>query len=176
MMEQLRRVVDPLQRKLRMLAGRAVIRLMSDAVTAQVEGLADEVRDAAEVFQQYGHRSMPLAGAEGIVLALGGNRDHTVVICVGDRRYHIVALADGEVVMEDYLGKFVHLKADGSILVKADTKVRIDAPLLECTGEIRDLCDGGGYTMSAMRAKHNAHTHPENNIPHQSTNPPDQQF
>lgn len=158
-MDDIRRALEPLHRKLRMLAGRAVIRLMSDAVTAQVEGLADEVRDATEVFQQYGFRSMPLAGAEGILLSLGGNRDHTVVICVGDRRYQTTVLADGEVVLEDHLGKFIHLKADGSILVKAATKVRVDAPMLECTGAIKDFCDADGKTMDSMRATFDAHTH-----------------
>lgn len=159
MMDQIRRQIEPLQRRLRMMAGRAVIRLMSDAVTAQVEGLADEVRDAAEVFQQYGFRSMPLPGAEGIMLSLGGSRDHTVVICVGDRRYQTTVLASGEAVMEDHLGKFIHFKADGSIAVKADSVLHADVPLLECTGQIKDLCDGAGMTMAEMRAIFNAHTH-----------------
>lgn len=161
MNDSLRRMVEPLQRKLRMLAGRAVIRLMSDAVTAQVEGLADEVRDAAEVFQQYGFRSMPLPGAEGILLSLGGNRDHTVMVCVGDRRYNTTVLASGECVMEDHLGKAVHFKLDGSIEVTAATKVRVFAPLLEANGDIRDLCDSTGITMAQMRAIFNGHTHPD---------------
>jgi phage baseplate assembly protein V len=159
MMDTLRRAMEPMHRKLRMIAGRAVIRLMSDAVTAQVEGLADEVRDAAEVFQQYGFRSLPLPGAEGILLSLGGNRDHTVLICVGDRRYQATVLASGEMVVEDHLGKHIHLKADGSIAIKADTEVRIDAPLLLCTGQVKDLCDGAGVTMADMRAAFNSHTH-----------------
>lgn len=161
MSDSLRRMMEPLQRKLRMLVGRAVIRLMSDAVTAQVEGLADEVRDAAEVFQQYGFRSMPLPGAEGILLSLGGNRDHTVMVCVGDRRYNATVLASGECVMEDHMGKAVHFKLDGSIEVTATTKVRVLAPLVESTGDIRDLCDGDGITMAQMRAIFNGHTHPD---------------
>lgn len=161
MNDSLRRMVEPLQRKLRMLAGRAVIRLMSDAVTAQVEGLADEVRDGAEVFQQYGFRSMPLPGAEGVMLSLGGSRDHTVMLCVDDRRNHATVLASGECVMEDHLGKAVHFKLDGSIEVTAASKVRIAAPLLEATGDIRDLSDGAGITMAQMRDIFNSHTHPD---------------
>ncbi|MGV8870619.1 MAG: phage baseplate assembly protein V [Janthinobacterium svalbardensis] len=161
MSDSLRRMVEPLQRKLRMLAGRAVIRLMSDAVTAQVEGLADEVRDGAEVFQQYGFRSMPLPGAEGVMLSLGGSRDHTVVLCVNDRRYHATVLASGECVMEDHLGKAVHFKLDGSIEVTAATKVRFDAPLVESNGDIRDHCDGTGITMAQMRSIFNEHSHPD---------------
>lgn len=157
----MQRLLAPINRKLRMLAGRAVIRLMSDAVTAQVEGLADEVRDAAEIFQQYGFRSMPLPGAEGVMLSLGGSRDHTVIICAGDRRYNTTVLASGECVVEDYLGKRIHFKLDGSIDVVAPTKVRVEAPLIECTGDIRDLCDGDGITMAQMRDIFNSHVHPD---------------
>jgi hypothetical protein len=37
--------------------------------------------------------------------------------------------------------------------------VRIDAPLLECTGQIKDLCDSSGATMESMRTTYNGHTH-----------------
>lgn len=155
---ELRRALEPLQRKLRMMAGRAVLSLMSDAFTAQVKALEGEVRDGAEVFQQYGFRSQPLAGAEGVLLSLAGNRDHTVILCLDDRRY-TVTLAAGECAMYDHHGKYMILKDDGSIELKADTKVRMDVPLLEVTGEVRDLCDGGGKTMSSMRTTYNSHTH-----------------
>lgn len=174
-MRELMRALEPLQRKLRMIAGRAVLSLMSDAFTCQVKGFADEVRDEAEVFQQYGFRSRPLAGAEGILLALAGNRDHTVILCLDDRRY-TVTLKDGECAMFDHLGKYIILKDDGSIALKADTKVRMEVPLLEVTGEIKDKCDSGGFAMSVMRAKHDGHTHPENNAPGGSTNAPNQKF
>lgn len=161
MTDALQRLLAPINRKLRMLAGRAVIRLMSDAVSAQVEGLADEVRDAAELFQQYGFRSMPLPGAEGVMLSLGGSRDHTVIICAGDRRYNTTVLESGECVMEDHLGKRIHFKLDGSIDVVAQNKVRINAPLVESTGDILDQCDGAGRTMAEMREIFNSHVHPD---------------
>lgn len=174
-MEHLRRALEPLQRKLRLMAGRAVLSLMSDAFTSQIKGLDGEVRDGAEVFQQYGFRSQPLPGAEGILLSLAGSRDHTVILCLDDRRY-TVALAAGECAMYDHLGKYIVLKKNGSIVVKADTKVRMEVPLLEVTGQIKDMCDGAGVTMAAMRDKHNEHTHPENNADGGSTNAPNQVF
>jgi phage baseplate assembly protein V len=163
------------QRKIRMLAGRAVLSLMSDAFTAQMKGLDGEVRDDAEVFQQYGFRSQPQPGAEGILLALGGNRDHTVILCLDDRRYTIT-LSGGECAMYDDLGKYIVLKRDGSILVKAQTKVRMEVPRLEVTGEIIDRCDSGGFSMSDMRGKHNGHDHKENNITGGNTGKPNQVF
>lgn len=174
-MEQLRRALEPLHRKLRLMAGRAVLSLMSDVFTAQVKALDGEVRDEAEVFQQYGFRSQPLPGAEGVLLSLAGSRDHTVILCLDDRRY-TVALEGGECALYDDLGKYVVLKRDGSILFKADTKVRMEVPLLEVTGEIRDLCGGGGTSMSEIRAKYDGHTHVENNAPGGSTNQPNQVF
>lgn len=158
MMDSLRRAIEPMQRKMRMMTGRAVLSLMSDAFTAQIQALEGEVRDGAEVFQQYGFRSMPLPGAEGILLSLSGNRDHTVILCLDDRRY-TVTLAGGECALYDDLGKYIVLKRDGSILLKADTAVRMEVPLLEVTGEIRDRCDAGGVTMSSMRDAYNPHTH-----------------
>ena len=155
---ELMRMIERLQRKIRLIASRAVLSLLKDEFTGQIKGLDGEVRDGAEVFQQYGFRSKPLAGAEGVLLSLGGNRDHTVVLCVDDRRY-LVELVGGECAMYDDLGKYVALKRDGSILVKAATKVRMEVPLLEVTGEVRDLCDSSGMTMSAMRDVYNDHDH-----------------
>lgn len=157
-MEAIRRALDPINRKLRMIAGRAVLSLMSDAFTAQVKAMDSEVRDGAEIFQQYGFRSQPLPGAEGILLSLGGNRDHTVILCMDDRRY-TVTLEGGECALYDDLGKYIVLKRDGSIVVKAATKVRMEVPMLEVTGEILDKCDSSGKTMSAMRQIYNGHTH-----------------
>lgn len=176
MMEDISRALAPLHRRLRMIAGRAVLSLMKDAVSVQVKGLAGEARDGAELFQQYGFRSRPLRGAEGILLSLGGNRDHTIIVCMDDRRYQLELLDNGECAMYDHLGKYVILKKDGSILVKADTKVRMEVPLLEVTGEIKDKCDSGGVTMSAMRAKHNDHDHNETNVAGGKTAKPNQVF
>lgn len=163
-MMELRRALEPLQRKLRMMAGRAVLSLMQDAVIVQVKALDGEPLDNAELFQQYGFRSRPLQGAEGVLLALGGNRDHTIVVCMDDRRYQLDLLANGEAAIYDDLGKYVHLKRDGSIVVKAATKVRMEVPLLEVTGEIKDNCDTDGYTMADMRAMHNDHDHTEHDV------------
>lgn len=91
-MADINRALEPLRRRLRMIASRAVLKMMSDPFTAQIKGLAGESRDAAEIFQQYGFRSSPQDGAEGVLLSLGGNRDHTVVICVDDRRIQLNVL------------------------------------------------------------------------------------
>lgn len=47
------------------------------------------------------------------------------------------------------------------VTITATDKVRVDTPLFEVTGEIKDRCDAAGHTMAAMRAAYNVHVHPE---------------
>lgn len=174
--------VRRLAHRLRLVVARAVLGLVNDAAKLQAvqvtlqEGV---VRDKVERFQQYGLTSVPHAGAEGIALAVGASTDHTVVIAVDDRRYRLKGLQAGEVALYDDMGHKVYLTRDGIVidgagqLVKMQnlTKLRVEAGI-DSTGEIRDLCDSGGKTMSSMRTVYNAHTHPENNVPGGSTGGP----
>lgn len=79
----------------------------------QAELLADETMDGVEHFQPYGFTARPKKGAEGIGLGVGGLRSHTIVIAVGDRRYRLKGLAEGEVAMYDDQDQVIHLKRDG---------------------------------------------------------------
>lgn len=156
--------------RLRGMVSRAVVGLVMDGAKLQglqVTLLADQSADEVEHFQHYGFTSVPLPGAEGIALAVGGSRAHTVVINVDDRRYRLKSLRPGEVALYDDLDKAVHLTRDGMVLdgggqpvtIKNTPKVRIEADL-ESTGNIKDNCDSGSArTMAQMRASHVGHTH-----------------
>jgi phage baseplate assembly protein V len=141
MMDNLRRALDPIARKMRMMAGRAVLKLMKNVVSIQVEALQGEVRDAAELFQQYGFRSKPLPGAEGILLSLGGNRDHTVIICMDDRRYQLDLLEAGEAAMytdegDSFVlkrGRIAELTTD-RFVINAPGGTEFNTPLLKVNG------------------------------------------
>jgi phage gp45-like len=95
---------------------------MTDAttkcMTAQVVS-AGQVLDTVEVFEQYGITSRPKLppadgrGAEAILINLNECADHPVLLCVGDRRYRIKGLAEGEVTLYDDLGQQVYLSRDG---------------------------------------------------------------
>lgn len=51
--------------------------------------------------------------AEAFMSFLGGNRSHGIAVVVGDRRYRLYKLEEGEVALHDDQGQQVHLKRDG---------------------------------------------------------------
>lgn len=116
------RALANLARRGRLAIARAVVTLIDDASRmqgAQVQLLDGEVLDRVARLQQYGLTSVPIAGAEGICLALGGSRDNGVLIAVDDRRYRLKALAAGEVALYDDQGQKVVLYRD---------RIEVEAP------------------------------------------------
>ena len=73
----------------------------------------------AERIQSYGFTSHPLPGADALVLAVGGMRQHPVVL-VDDRRHRMKGLAEGEVGIYSSHGQTIILKANGDIDVTGD--------------------------------------------------------
>ncbi len=140
-------------------------------------GRTGETFTDRECFQHYGFTSRALAGAEGILLKQG---NQIMLIASDDRRYRI-AVENGEVALYTDEGDYVHLKRGNLVevktetfRVKAGTKVTLDTPLVETTGEvtadgditsdgeIQDLAAGSGLNMSGMRKIYNRHVHVEN--------------
>lgn len=204
----------PLARRVRLLVGRGILRLVNDGLKlqgVQVSLLADEVHDNVERFQEYGFTSHPHPGAEAIALSVGGSRDHAVVISIDDRRYRLKGLGAGEVALYDDQGQVIRLKrgkeihAYGCDRLTADvavetvvtcpliravaaTKVVLDTPLVEATGNVHvaggitcagtygdsggkivtpgDIESTGGEVRDQVRAMgedrqiYNGHTHP----------------
>lgn len=141
------------------MVGRAVVSLVNDALQmqgVQVQPLANNVREA-ERFQNYGLTSVPHVGAEALVLSVGGSSDHCVVICVDDRRYRLVGLADGEVALYDDLGQRVHLTRAGMVIQGAGLPITItdaprvdmDVPLVTFSGDATVTGDLTAKTVTA---------------------------
>src|SRR3546814_9346476 len=88
-MRALDRATAKARHSIAMMVGRCVLTAINDGSkvqTVQLTGLADEVLDRVERFQDYGFTSVPLAEAEGIVVFVGGSRGHGIVIATEDRR------------------------------------------------------------------------------------------
>lgn len=112
--------MSALANMVRGLLSRAVVRRVDDAPKAQslqVEVYEGEVEDDVERLQPYGFTAAPMAGAEAVVVRLGGAADHPVVIVVEDRRYRLTGLESGEVAVYDDQGQAVVLRRDGIELV-----------------------------------------------------------
>lgn len=150
LLSAMRKFSDPLKRRIMLLVGRAIITAIKDSSgiqTLQLKALADEVHDSVERIQNYGLTSNPKEGAEAIMLAIGGNRDHCVVIAVDDRRYRLKSLASGEVALYDDLGQKVHLKR---------TKIEISTPLdaeVVAGGKAKLIATGDAEVTSSATAK-----------------------
>ena len=113
-----------LGRKLALLVARAVVREVRDGPLMQelrLDVLAGEDRQRVERWQQYGITSVPLAGAEALVIHVGGNRDHPAAVAVDDRRHRPTGLQPGEVVLYTDEGTRVSLLRGGRVRVEAGT-------------------------------------------------------
>jgi phage baseplate assembly protein V len=124
----LNRLLAPLWTRIQLIIGRFVVQAIREDPllrTAQLAGLADEILEGVELFQEYGFASRPKAGSEAIAAAIAGLRDHAVIIATADRRYK-VTLEDGEVAIHDDLGQSVHLKRTG-VVVETPLDVDVDA-------------------------------------------------
>jgi phage baseplate assembly protein V len=134
MIDQLRKIIAPLQRRIFMAIARGIVKNVDDASTIQklqLSLLADEVIDRLEHIQHYGFTSVPKSGAEAVALFIAGNRDHGVVIATDDRRYRKKDLASGEVALYTDEGDYIHFKRNGEIVVLAAAKVSVTAPNVE---------------------------------------------
>lgn len=188
------KMIAPFARRIGNMLARGSVAAASGARkmrTLQLRLLAGETVDDIEHFEPYGYTSEPLPGAEAIAAFFDGDRSHGVVLVVADRRYRLTGLQAGEMAIHDDQGQKVHLTRTGIVIdganlplmirnvptatVKAATKVRFETPLLEVTGQIKDLSDSTGETMAAMRSTYNSHTHHENDA-HGETNVPTQQM
>lgn len=68
-------------------------------ILVQTEGLAGETFNDAELFQQPGLRSIPLAGMQTILLPLGGRSANGVVIAMSNGALFIADLKPGEIAL-----------------------------------------------------------------------------
>lgn len=90
MLRQLQLLVRPLAMRIAGTVARGVVQLVNDATKqqlVQLGALVDEDINGAEHFQPYGFSSVPLAGAEAVVLFPNGDRSHPLVIAAADRRH-----------------------------------------------------------------------------------------
>ena len=173
-MTTFQKLLAPLTRRVRLMVGRGIIKLVYDDLKAQgiqISLLNGEIRDQVERFQEYGFTSHPVPGAEAVMVCVGGNRDHGIIIACEDRRYRLTGLLEGEVALYDKDGNYIKLgqqnvmtvHTEGTLVIEAASAVSIDTPSLTVTGNIgaEGNVSDGTRSMSGDRTIYNSHTHPE---------------
>ncbi len=134
---ELRRILRPLGQKLRLLISRAIITAIRDdegIQLIQVKCLSGEVLDGIERFQNYGVTSVPLPGAEAIVVFVGGARSHGVAIAVDDRRHRKKGMTPGESALHTDEGDYVYLKRGRILEIFSGGEIKVTAPTVTIDG------------------------------------------
>lgn len=138
--QEIMRLLEPLQRQILLVSSKGVLELVNDnrkMQNVQVSLLEGEPSDdAVEHMQPGGLTHVPLAGAEGVYLSIGGVRDDGVVFVLSNRENRPKGLQPGETALYSAVDKqaTIIMKADGSIEVMSPTKVTVTAPEIEITG------------------------------------------
>lgn len=171
----IRRALQYLASRQRNMIMRGRVTLVDDtrklqALQVSLLGDGDDTPDDIERFQQYGVTSKPFTNSEAVVLFPGGDRSHGLCVAVGDRRYRLTGLANGEVALYDDQNQVVHIKRDGIYIVSAQ-QVIVDTPQAHFTGDVSidgelyaqgDIASDGNVSdasssMQDMRDIYNAH-------------------
>lgn len=151
LLQQLSHLLRPLRVQLHNLVARAVVQVVNDSAklqSVQLGVLDGEDIDDGERFQQYGFTSVPMPGAEAVVVFPAGDRGHPLVVAVDDRRYRLTGLTGGEVAIYHKDGAKVLLKDGGDIEITA-------AP----GGQVI-VNDGSGGEPLITKSQFDAHVHP----------------
>ncbi|HED2005053.1 TPA: phage baseplate assembly protein [Klebsiella pneumoniae] len=141
----------------------------------QVNGLAGEKLQDAELFQHFGFTSCPPAGTQCIVLPIGGQTSHSIIIATENGAFRL-QVASGEMAIYSDEGAYVHIKKGRIVetecdeyLVKtkkytvqaedydvtATTGANFETPLLKASDQLAD----GKSTLDAIRETYDDHDH-----------------
>ncbi len=111
------KLVSPIARRVRVMVTRAVLETINDDTDLQsvkLQALDDMVRDDIEHFQPGGLSHNPPADSEGLLLAVGGDSSHGVLLAAAARKKRPKGLQPGETKVYAVDGGYLLLKSDGS--------------------------------------------------------------
>lgn len=117
-LKQILQLLNPLRTRVANMVARGVVQLVDEAKKLQMLQLGvldgEDVPDC-EHFQPYGFASVPLEGAEAVVLFPNGDHGHPLVVATSDRRYRPTGGERGQVTLYHYTGAKVTFLKDGDI-------------------------------------------------------------
>lgn len=169
MIREIKKHIDQALRQIRP-AFRGLISLINTdgrVSVAQLKGVAGEVLNNVPVFQHFGFTSAIPDNSDIIVLPLFARTGLSVIIASENGQYRFKGLIKGETAIYSAFGDYIHIKEGRIIKVKAGTKLIVDTPLAEYTGDLKvtgNIEAGGSVkdeigTMQAMRDTYDGHGH-----------------
>lgn len=152
-------MMDGIKKRIMGMVARAVVDSVADS--SGLQKIKTEIRSELERFQSYGLTSNPLPGAEMIVLSLGGESGHQIVIAIDDRRYRLTGLQSGEVALYTDEGDYVRLGRNGVMTLNAGSTLKLGGE--SASDPVMRKSD-----FDSFLTKYNAHIHP---VPGVTTGP-----
>lgn len=173
----IQRCLLPILSRTQMMVGKAILKAVNDKTAIQlvkIAGIADEVQDEVERIQPYGFTTNVPLGGESIVINIGGNKDHPIVIMIDHAQYRIKNLKSGEVIMYDKTGSTILFDENGEFQfspsgkkstfkgeINTDDKI-IATGNIESGGDVKDILgtlNEVRIDLAALKVTYNAHTH-----------------
>ena len=141
-----RQLVSPIKRRALLMIGRGILTAIDSSKDIQLCSLsllADETKDKTEMFQHFGFTSVPPNNSDVIMLSVGGNRDHGVIIGSESRSHRLKGLSKGESALYNINGKYIWLKENNLSALIDKVEIKNDdeelvASLVSTLEAIRD--------------------------------------
>lgn len=107
------KLIAPLRRRVQLMIGRAVLKAIDDSKkvqSVQAALTADNIGDDIERYQEYGFTSVPFSGCEAVIVYVGGNMAHGIIVATDDRTKRPTGLTEGDTAL--YTDKGVRVLLD----------------------------------------------------------------
>ena len=147
--------MNPLQ-KIRLLVARGVLNLLrtNGLPMMQISLLEGETREEVERVQNYGHSGHPPAGSTLVAVAVGGSRDHLIVVACEHPQYS-PDLKPGESAMYAQFGQLFKMDEQGNVTLKCrDFSIEASGNVsTQAAGNVEQRA-GGALNMSATAGSH----------------------
>jgi len=128
----LRRYLEPIKRKIQTLLTKGTIRRVDQPgglTKFQVESFKDDIKEDIENYSQFGFKSHPPKGSECILSCVGGNNEHIVAVATEHQATlkSLPELKEGEAIMYDNTGKYIHIKGGNIEAMASKIKIQNDS-------------------------------------------------
>lgn len=161
----LNRMLKPLKDRIAMMLAKGILESVSDTTAMQLIKLSmyeGEVQEDIEHVHPYGLSSnCPAEGGEVVAGCIGGNRDNTIALVIGNSKFRVKNLKSGEVALYSKFGQQILLKEDGSIVASpASGKSLVVESNLEVHGSISstsDISSDGDVTAGSISLLSHVH-------------------